>query len=80
MGLGLLGSDTRCKDFFVVLKGRFLLEESLEEDINLLLSLAVNGITYSVVRRWERCEELLEHLRLIKRALHARVNSLDYSC
>jgi hypothetical protein len=75
----MLRSGTRCEGFFAVLKRGLLLKESLEEDIDILFSLTVNGIAYGVVRGWEGCEELLEHLRLIKRVLYGRVNGLNHS-
>jgi hypothetical protein len=68
-----------CEDFFVIFKRGFLLKKALKEDVYILLSLAIDDITYSVVRRWEGCKKLLEHLRLIKRVFHGRVNGLNHS-
>jgi hypothetical protein len=50
--LGLVRSGTRCEGFFAVLERGPLLEESLKEDVDILLSLVINGIAYGVVRGW----------------------------
>jgi hypothetical protein len=47
----MLKLDTRYESFFIILKRGLLLKESLEEDINILFSLIINGIAYSVIRR-----------------------------
>jgi hypothetical protein len=67
------------KGFFVAFEGGFLLKKALKEDIYILLSLAIDGIAHSVVRRWKGCKELLEHLYLVKRVLHGGVDGLNYS-
>jgi hypothetical protein len=68
-----------CEGLFVVFKRGFFLKKALKEDVYILLSLAVDGIAYSVVRRWKGYKKLLKHLCLVKRVLHGRVNGLDYS-
>jgi hypothetical protein len=49
--LGLLKLSTRYEGFFINLKRRFLLKESPKENINIFLSLIINGIAYNVIRR-----------------------------
>jgi hypothetical protein len=51
LGLGLLVFSMCYKGFFVIFKRGFLLKKALKEDIYILLSLAIDGIAYSVVRR-----------------------------
>jgi hypothetical protein len=65
--------------FLVSLKKGFLLEEALHEYINIFLTLAVNGISDGIIRRWKGSKELLKHLILIKSIFHLRVNSFDIS-
>jgi hypothetical protein len=61
----------------VSLKKGFFLEEALHEYINVFLTLAVNGISDGIVRRWKGSKELLKHLTLIKSIFHPRVNSFN---
>ena len=63
----------------VSLKKGFLLEEALHEYINVFLTLAVNGISDGIVRRWKGSKELLKHLTLVESIFHPRVNSFDMS-
>jgi hypothetical protein len=77
--LGLPVFSMCYEGFFVVFKGGFLLKKALKEDVYILLSLAIDSIAYSVVRRWKGYKELLEHLCLVKRVLHGGVDGLNYS-
>jgi hypothetical protein len=61
----------------VSLKKGFFLEEALHEYINVFLTLAVNGISDGIVRRWKGSKELLKHLTLVESIFHPRVNSFD---
>jgi hypothetical protein len=65
--------------FLVSLKKGFFLEEALYKYINVFLTLAVNGISDGIVRRWKGSEELLKHLILVKSIFHPRVNSFNMS-
>jgi hypothetical protein len=64
---------------FVSLKKGFLLKKALHEYINVFLTLAVNGISDGIVRRWKGSKELLKYLTLVKSIFHPRVNSFDMS-
>jgi hypothetical protein len=63
----------------VSLKKGFLLEETLYEYINIFLTLAVNGISDGIVRRWKGSKELLKHLTLVKSIFHPRINNFNMS-
>jgi hypothetical protein len=63
----------------VSLKKEFLLKEALYKYINVFLTLAVNGISDGIVRRWKGSKKLLKHLILVKNIFHLRVNSFDMS-
>jgi ATP-dependent helicase/DNAse subunit B len=47
----MLKLNTRYENFFTILKRGLLFKESLEEDIDILFSLTINGIAYGVIRR-----------------------------
>jgi hypothetical protein len=64
---------------FISFKKGFLLEETLHEYINVFLTLAVNGISDGIVRRWKGSKKLLKYLTLIKSIFHSRVNSFNMS-
>jgi hypothetical protein len=51
--LGLLVPNIYYKGLFVAFKRGFLLKEALKENIYILLSLAIDGIAYSVVCGWK---------------------------
>jgi hypothetical protein len=68
-----------CENFFVIFERGFFLKKALKENIYILLSLTIDSIAYSVVRRWEGYKKLLKYLRLVKRVFHSRVNGLNHS-
>jgi hypothetical protein len=63
----------------VSLKKGFLLKEALYKYINIFLTLAVNGISDGIVRKWKGSKELLKYLILVKSIFHLRVNSFNMS-
>jgi hypothetical protein len=65
--------------FFISFKKGFLLKKALYKYINIFLTLAVNGISDDIVRRWKESKELLKHLTLVKNIFHLRINSFDIS-
>jgi hypothetical protein len=68
---------TYSKYFFIDFKKWFLVEKTLYKHVNILLSLAINGIVNDAVRRWKEYKELLKYLILIKSIFHPRVNSFN---
>ena len=61
---GFLMSKTRDHGFVAQLERRFLLQELLKQDINILFDLGINCISDGVIGGRKRGEELLEHLFL----------------
>ena len=65
--------------FLTWLKGRFFVKETLEETINVLFALAIDGMADHVICRRKSTEKSLEHLLLVKGTPHFRIGRLNVS-
>jgi hypothetical protein len=75
----ILSLITYSKYFFIGFKKWFLVEKTLYKHVNILLSLAINGIADDAVRKWKKYKKLLKYLILIKSIFHPKVNSFNMS-